>query len=328
MERFFSKLEELFKKKISRKQFLKIALGGLAVFFAENAFPKALFSKSDSSTGRPKKGIQGDYDLVVAEGPDSYANTVKVIAAMGGMERFVKKGDVVVVKPNMAWDRTPAQAANTDPAVVAALVELCYKAGARRVNVFDVPCNDERRVHENSGIRKAALEKGASVYYADRWNVVKARFPYKSPMEGWSILRDAVVCDTFINVPVLKHHALTGLTLSMKNLMGVCTGTRGLIHMGIGKKMVDLTDFISPDLTVIDATRVLTRNGPSGGNLEDVVAMNKVFAATDPTLADVYACSLMDRDPQSVSYLKEAMDRNFGSADLAKARIHSLAVTV
>lgn len=265
--------------------------------------------------------IVADHDLVVAKGEDSYKNTVTAIEALGGMGRFVKKGSVVVVKPNMAWDRNPAQAANTDPQVVAALVELCYKAGAERVNVFDVPCNDDKRVYENSGIQKAAKEKGAHVYFADHWNVVKAKFPYPSPMEKWPILRDAVKCDTFINVPVLKHHRLTNLTLSMKNLMGVCSGTRGLIHVDIARKLVDLTDFIHPDLTVIDATRVLVRNGPSGGNLEDVVGLNTVVASGDPTLADMYACHLVEKDPMSVSYIKEAVRRKFGKTDLSKADI-------
>ncbi|HPN55335.1 MAG TPA: DUF362 domain-containing protein, partial [Candidatus Omnitrophota bacterium] len=235
--------------------------------------------------------------------------------------RFVKKGDVVVVKPNMAWDRTPRQAANTDPMVVAALVELCYKAGAKRVNVFDIPCNEDRPVYEHSGIAAAAKEKGAFVYFADHWNVVKAKFSYNSSMEGWPVLRDAVVCDTFINVPVLKHHGYTKLTLSMKNLMGVCSGKRGLIHLDIGTKLVDMTDFINPDLTVIDATRVLLRNGPSGGNESDVQAFNTVIAATDPTLADVYACSLVKIDPAEIPYLKAAMARGVGRSDLTQADV-------
>jgi uncharacterized protein (DUF362 family) len=237
------------------------------------------------------------------------------------MARFVKKGETVVVKPNMAWDRTPAQAANTDPQVVAALVELCYRAGARRVNVFDIPCNDDRRVYEQSGIAAAAKAKGAEVFFADHWNVVKARFPFPSSMEGWPVLRDAVVCDKFINVPVLKHHGYTGLTLSMKNLMGVCSGNRGLMHLDIGGKLVDLVQYINPDLTVIDATRVLLRNGPSGGNEADVAAMNTVIAATDPTLADVYACGLVKKDPAEISYLRDAMRRGVGRHDLAAADI-------
>jgi uncharacterized protein (DUF362 family) len=143
-------------------------------------------------------------------------------------------------------------------------------------------------------------------------------------MEGWTILRDAVVCDVLINVPVLKHHGLTGLTLSMKNLMGVCGGVRGLMHVGIGAKLVDLTDFIKPELTVIDATRFLTRNGPSGGDVNDVVQLDTVFASADPVLADAFACQLVKKDPMSVSYLQEAARRNMGTIDVNKAKVRSI----
>ncbi|HOY10253.1 MAG TPA: DUF362 domain-containing protein [Candidatus Omnitrophota bacterium] len=321
MEKFLYNLETFLKTQMNRKGFLKVCCAVLLAFITGNQLLKAAFAKSEDSSGRPKKGLKGLHDIVAVKGGDPYQNTVKAVEQMGGIGRFVKKGDVVVVKPNMAWDRTPRQAANTDPMVVAALVELCYKAGAKRVNVFDIPCNEDRPVYEHSGIAAAAKEKGAFVYFADHWNVVKAKFSYNSSMEGWPVLRDAVVCDTFINVPVLKHHGYTKLTLSMKNLMGVCSGKRGLIHLDIGTKLVDMTDFINPDLTVIDATRVLLRNGPSGGNESDVQAFNTVIAATDPTLADVYACSLVKIDPAEIPYLKAAMARGVGRSDLTQADV-------
>ncbi len=324
MEKFLYNLESYLKKQITRRNFLKILLGGLLSFISYNSFLKYAFARSKPSDGRPKSKVKGKYDLVEAEGNDPYVNTVRAVEEMGGMKKFIKKGDVVVVKPNIAWDRTPEQAANTDPKVVAALVELAYKAGAKRVNVFDIPCNEDARCYKNSGIAQAAKEKGAYVYFADHWNIVRAHFPYKSQMEGWPILRDAVVCDKFINVPVLKHHSLTGLTLSMKNLMGVCSGTRGLIHVNIGPKLADLADFISPDLTVIDATRVLIRHGPSGGSLADVLKMNKVLVATDPTLADSFASTLVGRDPLSIPYIKAAAQRGFGSTDISKAKISKI----
>jgi len=324
MAKFLYALECLLRQQISRSLFLKFLLGGLLLFLTESRFMKLVFAQGVESGPRPKKKITTEQDLVSVNGPDPYQNTVAAIEGLGGMARFVKKGDVVVVKPNIGWDRSPEQAANTNPAVVAALVELCYKAGAKRVNVFDVTCNDARRCYENSGIQQAAKDKGAQVYLADSWNVVKAKFPYASSMEGWTFLRDAVVCDVLINVPVLKHHGLTGLTLSMKNLMGVCTGVRGLMHVGIGPKLVDLTDFISPELTVIDVTRFLTRNGPSGGNIDDVVRLDTVFASADPVLADAFACQLVNKNPMDVSYLQEAARRNIGIADVNKAKIKSV----
>ncbi|MBF0253644.1 MAG: DUF362 domain-containing protein [Candidatus Omnitrophica bacterium] len=310
------------RKPISRKSFLKLGVASALASAVSWPLTKIAEAAADESTGRVARGAEAAYDLVVAESADSYANTVKVVEAMGGMKTFVRKNDTVVVKPNMAWDRTPEQAANTDPQVVAALVQMSYDAGAKKVKVFDVPCNEERRVHESSGIRKAAEAKGANVFYVDLWNIVKAKFANPSSMEGWPILRDAVSADVFINAPVLKHHALTGLTLSMKNLMGICAGKRGQIHWDIGPKLADLTSFIKPDLTVIDATRVLMRHGPSGGDVADVKTFNKVFASTDPVLADTYACRLMEKDPLSVPYLKAARERGMGRWDLEAARIH------
>jgi len=192
MENLLYKIETSLKRQMTRKGFLRICAAGLLYCVAQNRFLKLAFANSGESTGRKTRGAKGAHDLVLAEGNDPYKNTIEAIAAMGGMERFVRKGSVVVVKPNMAWDRSPEQAGNTNPDVVAALVELCYKAGAKRVNVFDVPCNDDRRVYEHSGIQKAAEAKGAKVYFADHWNVVKAKFPYKSGMEDWPVLRDAV----------------------------------------------------------------------------------------------------------------------------------------
>jgi uncharacterized protein (DUF362 family) len=324
MAKFFYALECLLREQVSRGRFLKFLLGGLLLVLTESRLMRTVFAQTTEAGPRVKKTILTDEDLVLVNGPDPYKNTVAAVEGLGGMARFVKKGDVVVVKPNIGWDRSPEQAANTDPGVVAALVELSYKAGAKRVNVFDVTCNDPRRCYENSGIQQAAKDKGAQVYLADSWNVVKAKFPYSSPMEGWPILRDAVVCDVLINVPILKHHGLTGLTLSMKNLMGVCGGVRGMMHVGIGPKLVDLTDFIKPELTVIDATRFLTRNGPSGGDINDVVRFDTVFASADPVLADAFACQFVKKDPMEVSYLQEAARRNMGMVDVKKAKIRTI----
>jgi len=326
MEQMIKRMLNMCRSRITRSGFLKVC-GGLLVFsFFQNKFAKYALAAAPESTGRQKKDIKTEYDLVVATGNDPYNNTVKAVEAMGGMGRFVKKGDVVVVKPNIGWDRSPAQGANTEPAVVAALIDMCFKEGARKVNVFDVPCDDEKKTYENSGIAKIAKEHGANVYFANHWNIVSAKFPYKSPMEKWPILRDAVDCDVFINVPVLKHHALTGLTLSIKNLMGVCSGMRGKMHVDIGNKVSDMADFIKPELTVMDATRVLLRNGPTGGNLADVAVFNKVIVGVDPVLVDAYSASLVNREPASISYIRLAAEKKLGSMDIDKAKVFNLTV--
>ncbi|MBN1522211.1 MAG: DUF362 domain-containing protein [Candidatus Aureabacteria bacterium] len=326
MKEFLLSDESVFESRVSRRSFLKYLVSGMAALALSQKISRFAFAKSAASEGRKKRNIKGDHDIIEASGDDPYQMTVEAVKAMGGMERFVKKGSTVVVKPNIAWDRNEKQAATTNPWVVAALIELCYQAGAGRVNVFDNTCNTASRCYQNSGIQKAAEAKGAKVYFVDDWNFVKAKFAYESPMDGWPVFRDAIECDTFINVPILKHHGLTGLTLSMKNLMGVCGGVRGMMHQDIGRKLVDITDFISPDLTVIDSYRMLNRHGPQGGNLDDVLEMKKLIVATDPTLADIYACQLAGRDPRSVPNIAEAIRRGFGKSDVASADIKKIKV--
>jgi len=321
--------ERLPKRKITRKGFLKLCGIGAGTLMLNSALAKFAFGREETSTGRSVKKIKGLHDLVVAKGDDPYAMTVRAIEEMGGMGKFVRKNSTVLVKPNIGWDRSPEQAGNTNPLVVGAIVDLCFKAGAKRVNIFDRTCNDQKRCYENSGIEKIAREKGANVYLPDDWNVIKAKFNYASPMEGWPIYRDALECDTFINVPILKHHSLAGLTIAMKNLMGICSGNRGLIHFDIGTKLAHLTDFIKPDLNVVDAYRILKRNGPSGGNLNDVVDMKTLIVGTDPVLCDAYSCVLMGREPSSMSFIKQAVKYDIGKgdyADIAQADILTIEV--
>jgi len=313
--------ERLPKRKITRKGFVKLCGIGAGSLVLNNSLFRFAFGEDEASEGRVVKKVKALHDLTVVKGDDPYLATMKAIEAIGGMEQFVKKNSVVLIKPNIGWDRSPEYAANTNPDVLGALVDMCFRSGAKRVNIFDNTCNESKRCYENSGLEKISKEKGANVYFPDDWNIVKAKFNYKSPMEGWPIYRDALECDTFINVPILKHHGLAGLTIAMKNLMGVCSGNRGLIHSDMGTKLAHLTDFIKPDLNVIDAYRVLTRNGPTGGNLADVVEMKTIIAGIDPVLCDAYAARLMGREPLSISSIDQGVKCNIGSADISRADI-------
>jgi uncharacterized protein (DUF362 family) len=323
MKNIFTSLETVFNQPVSRKKFLKYCMTGLGALVVSGTARKLLFAKTkEESTGRVIKPVKCKHDLVVVKGDDPYKITVKAIESLGGMDKFVKKGAIVGIKPNIGWNRTPEQAANTNPQVVAALIDMCLKSGAKRVNVFDNTCDNANECYTNSGIAEIIdNRKNTKLFTLDDWNVVKAKFSYKSSMQGWDIYRDAIDCDVFINVPILKDHGLTKLTLSMKNLMGVCGGSRGLMHFNIGPKLVDITDFIKPDLTVIDAYRVLLRNGPSGGDIKDVELKKTVIAGTDPSLADTYAASFMNIDPMTIPNIKEAAKRGFGITDITKANI-------
>ena len=305
---------------LSRKSLLQRAAFLAGTYAVSGILPSGLRA-GDTLSPRPGRKYSTDHDLTEVKGDDPYAITVRAVELLGGMDRFVKKGDIVVVKPNIAWNRKPEYAANTNPRVVAALVKMARDAGARRVRVFDNPCNAIRMTYENSGIAAAARDAGAEVIYPADWKYRPGRFSSGSPMNEWPINSDAVECDCFINVPVAKDHRLTTLTLSMKNLMGVCGGQRGLMHRNINTSLVDLTRFIKPDLTVIDAYRILVKNGPSGGNLNDVRTPKTVTASSDPVLADAHAAGFFNIDPSRIEHVVMASRAGLGSMNMSAAGI-------
>ncbi|MFW5989659.1 MAG: DUF362 domain-containing protein, partial [Desulfosudaceae bacterium] len=224
-------------------------------------------------TSRAMAAPSGRPEIVVSRGDDIDRMAAAVLEQMGGMGRFVSKGARVVIKPNIGWDRTPEQAANTHPRVVVALAALALDAGAASVAVFDRPCNEERRCYNNSGIKPALDAMGdrrVKCEYIDDRRFVPVKIERGRSLQEWDFYKDALEADCYINVPIAKHHGLTGLTLGMKNIMGVIGGRRGRIHQDIARNLADLNTVIQPALTMIDATRVLLRNGPQGGRLEDV----------------------------------------------------------
>jgi uncharacterized protein (DUF362 family) len=311
----------------SRKDFLRVIAAFLGAAPVMKAAASAARPSSDKKLApRKKRAVQASCDLAVVKGNSPAAITRKAIEALGGMGKFVRRGDVVVIKPNIGWDHTPEYAATTNPEVVSALVKLCYDAGAKKVKVFDRTCNTAAMCYAHSGIADAVRKAGGKIYHVIDSKFIPARFPDDSAMESWPIYRDAVECDCFINVPVAKSHGLSSLTLSMKNLMGVCGGSRGEIHWNIDKKLPELTKFINPDLTVIDAYRILLRNGPSGGNLKDVKKMKTVIAGADPVLADSYAATLFDMEPKEIGHIRLAESSRLGTTNIAKARIKKITI--
>jgi uncharacterized protein (DUF362 family) len=251
--------------------------------------------------------------VISAEG-EAAAATRAAIAALGGMERFVRRGETVVIKPNIGWDRTPLQAANTNPIVVATLVSLCVGAGAAAVIVTDNSCNEAGRCFTRSGIWKAAEGAGAVVVLPapirfrmyDLGGVALGRMP---------VLAAAVEADRFINVPIAKHHGFAKFTGAMKNLYGVLGGRRDRLHQRIDDSIADLADFVRPTLTVMDATRVLVRNGPQGGDIGDTAAIGRVIASVDPVAVDAHACGFVGLTPADLPYLALAAARGLGAAD-------------
>lgn len=312
-----------------RRQFLKhlgIGCAGIAGTSAVGLRARDRGREEPVETGRTGqvrdyriKRVDSDPRLVVAEG-DPETATRAAIKALGGMERYVARGESVVIKPNVGWDRIPIQAANTNPIVVGTLVRLCFEAGASEVIVTDNTCNEARRTFTRSGIWKAVESAGGKVVLPashrflpyDLGGTVLGRMP---------VLVPAVRADRFINVPVAKHHGLSAFTGSMKNLYGVLGGRRNRLHQNIDASIADLADFIRATLTVMDATRVLFRSGPQGGSVEDTISVGKVIASEDPVAVDAFGCGLIGLLPKDLPYLKLAEQRGLGNSELDHIKI-------
>ena len=265
-------------------------------------------------------------ELVVVQGGEPRTAVRRAFEALGGVRRFIQRGDVVAIKPNMAWDRTPEQAANTNPEVVAEVVRLCLEAGAARVLVGDVCTNEPQRVYQRSGIAAAARAEGAEVILPERRRF--RRVDLRGEVLGeWPIFDLVLRADKVINIPIAKHHSLTGATLGIKNWYGILGGQRHRLHQRIHESLADLASFIRPTLTIIDAWRVLVRNGPTGGNLADVELRKTLIAGTDPVALDAWAAkAYWDLDERRMRYLTLAAERGLGTPQFEKLRVAALTV--
>ena len=264
--------------------------------------------RTQSAGGTPRMAI-------AKSSTDPAELTRRAIAALGGIERFISRGDYVAIKPNIGWDRTPAHAANTNPRVVAEVVRLCLAAGAHQVVVTDASCNEATRSFQRSGIWKMSHQAGAQVILpaAHRFRTMRMRGDL---LDEWPVYTPLIEADKLINIPVAKHHNLCDYTGAMKNWYGVLGGRRNRLHQNIHLSIADLATFMRPSLTVLDATRVLVRNGPQGGNLADARDMHQVIASLDEVAADSYGARLLGVDPNSVGYLRLGQERKLGTMDL------------
>jgi len=259
-------------------------------------------------------------EMAIIQGGDPTQLARQAVEQLGGMRRFISRGDIVLVKPNIGWDRTPEQAANTNPEVVAEIVRQCLNAGAKKVIVTDVSCNDARRCFQRSGIAEAAKLAGADVILPEpsRFKEVDLQ---GEVLHAWPVLDTFLNVDKVINIPIAKHHGLTGTTLGMKNWFGMLGGQRNELHQKIHEGLVDLADFVRPTLTIIDCYRILVRNGPTGGNLEDVLLKKTLVAGTDPVALDAYvAKAYWNMEVDALPYLKMAAKRGLGTYQFEKVR--------
>lgn len=260
-------------------------------------------------------------DLAVWTGDDPEANVRAALAALGGMTRFVKRDAKVVVKPNVLTARAPQFATTTNPQVLGAIVKMCLEAGAAQVVVLDRPTSSPRQAFDVSGITSAVGAAGGSVKILSDRNFERVAIPDGRSLTSWPLVTDVFDADVFINVPIAKTHGMAGLTMAMKNLMGILGGERGTIHQDFAQKIVDVNTLVRPHLVVLDAYRMLLRNGPTGGDLKDVRVAKTVVAGTSQVAVDAFGTTLFGMKPGDLDYLVRAADQGLGIIDLSRLAV-------
>jgi len=278
--------------------------------------------------GRPGMAFaeaSGSPDIAAVKGSDIAAMLDAALKPMGGIGRYVKKGAVVALKPNIGWDQSPETSANTNPALVSALVKRCLDAGARKVVVFDHSCDEEKASYRNSMIEKYARDAGAAIAPA------AAKGYYQSvTIAGAKTIRNALVheaiveADVFINVPVLKNHGGAGMTCAMKNLMGI-VWDRGTFHsQGLDSCIADICLFRKPDLNIVDAYQVMLSGGPRGTASSRYQASRLLLASADPVAVDAACAKVLGKLPADFRYIGMGVDRRIGRSDIDALRIERI----
>lgn len=316
---------------VSRRTFLKACLAIGAAFYGLNYLKS--FKVDEKLKGLKAHSLKRG--VVISQVSASTSNqslheeiivkeaVKRGVAALGGMDKLVSRGDKVVIKPNIAWNRPPEFAANTNPYVVASLVEMCIAAGASIVKVFDRTCStNPASSYEKSGIAYAAKKAGADVEYINDRLFKEIHIPDGKAIQSWTFYEDIVLADkvdVLINVPIAKHHSASQLTMALKNVFGMIGGNRGKLHMDIHPKIADLNRVIKADLTVLDAFRILRQHGPTGGRLEDVdnsvENARKIIISTDPVAVDSYGATLFGLRGEDVGFIRESYEAGLGEID-------------
>ena len=305
-------------KKITRRAFIKGAA-------AAAVMPHLLHSTDVYAAG--------ESDLIIAKNGSPAQLLQAAMAPLGGMGRFVKKGQRVVIKANIAWARTPEQGCTNNPELLSALIKMCYEAGAKKVAVWDHTCDNYQFTFTRSGLKETAQKAGADIFSGHGHNVYKkVEITKAKKLKTAEVLRDFLESDVFINFPIPKHHFATELTLGLKNLMGIIWDMEQLHKIDLHQCIADINTLRKPDLVVVDAIRILTTNGPKGpGKTEDI---GEVIASTDIVAIDAYSATLFKHPktgkpfkPEEIKFVKNAYELGLGEIDLSKVRVKKVSAT-
>ncbi len=307
---------------MDRRDFLRaLALTGIATTVKPSEAFDLLMQTSENTATKQA------YDMVAVMGGEPEVMFRHAIKEMGGMSKFVKKGQKVAIKPNIGWDKIPEMAGNTNPKLVAEVVKQCFAAGAKEVIVFDHSCDDWRKCYKNSGIEEAAKMAGAKVVPAHEESYYRTiSLPLAKKLKTAKVHQAILDSDVWINIPILKNHGGAKMTISMKNMMGI-VWDRGYFHENdLQQCIADICTLQKrPVLNVVDAYRVMKSNGPRGRSVSDVVLAKGLFISQDMVAVDTAAVKFFNQITnmplEQVEHIANASKLKVGSMNLDKMNI-------
>jgi len=309
---------------MKRREYLKsLAVTGAAVVTG-GGFGLDMFAQETNPDGK--------CDLVAVMGGEADVLFQKAMEAFGGMSKFVKKGQKVVIKPNIGWDKKPELAANTNPVLIKEMVQECLAAGASEVVVFDNTCDDWRKCYANSGIEAAVLEAGGKIVPGDNERYYREiELPQGKALKKTKIHEALLACDVWFNVPVLKHHSGTHMTIALKNYMGIVWDRRDFHSSDLQQSIADACTYVKrPVLNVVDAYRVMKENGPKGRSDTDAVVTKALFASPDIVAVDTAAVKffnqVIEMPLEAVTHIAKAQEHKLGTMDIDKLNVRRIRV--
>ena len=308
-----------------RDFFKKGILAGVAVSALK-------FDKLQASLVNNEITVEKAPDLVAVMGGEPDVLLDKALEALGGIGKYIKKGQSVVVKPNIGWDRKPEYGANTNPILVGALVKKCLAAGASKVIVFDHTCDNWQRAYKSSGIADAVNNAGGTIVPANDEKYYKdVVLSQGVNLKNTKIHEALLNADVWINVPVLKNHGGAKMTISMKNYMGI-VWDRGFFHANDLQQCIadSCTWEKKPVLNVVDAYRVMSQNGPQGKSINDVSLLKTLIVSSDIVAADTAALQFFNQvskmSLEDVGHIGKGEAHKLGTTDLKSLNIKRIKI--
>lgn len=314
------------KPTVSRRDFIKRSIiagisalfsGGLFYFLHDPKGPKTS-QKEKPSFSFPSfaKKKEPGKSMSIVEGRDRKKMVRKSIELLGGIERFVKAGENVMLKPNVAFASSPALSATTHPDIISEMTKLCYEAKAKQVYVMDNPINDPASCFLLSGIQEACEDAGGKIIYPQKNLMRPVSVKDGQLIRNWPVLYEPMAkIDTLIGLAPLKDHHRSGASMTMKNWYGFLGGRRNIFHQQIHTIIAELAAMVEPSLVILDAVDIMTSNGPTGGSLEDLKPGNTLIASTDQVAADTYGCKLLGKKTTELPFLALAEKKGAGTMD-------------